>query len=108
MDPEETITCTSATKEVHHHHMPKIPDVQKDVDFIMEHFNDPNFDLSYPPSFASPIEEESTKNYIGEEAIDLYESALYAVPTFFFFLTSDIANHHILKSDPLYPVSTIP
>ena len=85
MDPEEMIACTSATKEAHDRHMPKIPEVEKDVDFIMEHLNDPNFDLSYPPSFASPIEEEPTKKYIGEEVIDFYESALYPLPIFFFF-----------------------
>src|SRR5438270_8917609 len=31
-----------------------VPDVPEDVDFIMEHLNDPNFDLrSRPPSFSS-------------------------------------------------------
>jgi hypothetical protein len=31
-----------------------VPDVPEDVDFIMEHLNDPNFDLkSRPPSFTS-------------------------------------------------------
>jgi hypothetical protein len=32
----------------------RAPDVPEDVDFIMEHLNDPNFDLkSRPPSFTS-------------------------------------------------------
>ena len=32
-----------------------VPDVPEDVDFLLEHLNDPNFDLtqSRPPSFAS-------------------------------------------------------
>jgi hypothetical protein len=31
-----------------------VPDVPEDVDFIMEHLNDPNYDLkSRPPSFVS-------------------------------------------------------
>ena len=36
-----------------------VPDVPEDVDFLMEHLNDPNFDLaqSRPPSFS----ERSTK-----------------------------------------------
>jgi hypothetical protein len=44
-----------------------VPDVPEDVEFLMEHLNDPNFDLtkSRPPSFAS--EETRTKK-------DLYES----------------------------------
>lgn len=33
----------------------QVPDVPEDVDFLMEHLNDPNFDLkrSYPPSMRS-------------------------------------------------------
>jgi hypothetical protein len=32
-----------------------VPDVPEDVDFLLEHLNDPNFDLtqSRPPSFSS-------------------------------------------------------
>jgi hypothetical protein len=44
-----------------------VPDVPEDVDFLLEHLNDPNFDLtqSRPPSFVST--ERRTKK-------DLYES----------------------------------
>ena len=45
-----------------------VPDVPEDVDFLMEHLNDPNFDLtkSRPPSFVSA--ETRTKK-------DFYESS---------------------------------
>lgn len=34
-----------------------VPDVPEDVDFVMEHLNDPNFDLkSRPPSFFSAVD----------------------------------------------------
>jgi hypothetical protein len=45
-----------------------VPDVPEDVDFLLEHLNDPNFDLtkSRPPSFVSA--ETRTKK-------DIYESS---------------------------------
>ena len=46
----------------------RVPDVPEDVDFLLEHLNDPNFDLtkSRPPSFVSA--EIRTKK-------DIYESS---------------------------------
>lgn len=43
-----------------------VPDVPEDVDFVMDHLNDPNFNLSRPPSFISVIDNKSTKKYDGE------------------------------------------
>lgn len=41
-----------------------VPDVPEDVDFIMEHLNDPNFDLrSRPPSFTSVDKPGNQKPY---------------------------------------------
>lgn len=31
----------------------RLPDVPEDVDFVMEHLNDPNYDLKKPPSMHS-------------------------------------------------------
>lgn len=47
-----------------------VPDVPDDVDFLLEHLNDPNFDLtqSRPPSFASAVTTRRTKK-------DIYESS---------------------------------
>jgi len=40
-----------------------VPDVPEDIDYVMEHLNDPNLDLtSRPPSFVS-IEKKSKKSY---------------------------------------------
>jgi hypothetical protein len=44
-----------------------ISGIQKNAEFIMEHLNDPNFDLTCPPSFIPVVEEESTRRYIGED-----------------------------------------
>lgn len=63
---EEAIPGASLTNHIHDHHMHNILDVQKNADFIMEHLNDPNIDLSQPPSFNSAIGEEPTK---GNKAI---------------------------------------
>jgi len=49
------------TKQVHDVH---IPNIQRGVEFVVGHLNDPNFDLSQLPS--SVVEEESRKRYIGE------------------------------------------
>jgi hypothetical protein len=56
------------------------PGIKKDAEFIMEHLNDPNFDLSWLPSSVSVAEEEVTKRYIGKDsngAIDLDKWALF-------------------------------
>jgi len=47
---EEMRPYTSATKQVNNFHMNHMPDIQKDAKFIMEHLNDPNFDLTQLPS----------------------------------------------------------
>jgi hypothetical protein len=44
----------------------QLPDVPEDVDFLMEHLNDPNFDLtkSYPPStFSVATDTQAKKIY---------------------------------------------
>ena len=46
--------------------MCSIPDVQKNADFIMEHLNDPNFDLEHPPSFPAAIEHQ-TRRHVRED-----------------------------------------
>jgi hypothetical protein len=73
---EEAKPNTSSTQQVHDLHARNTLDVQKDVEFIMEHLNDPNFDLSRVPSSISVVEEESTRRYFGEDnngAIDFDE-----------------------------------
>ena len=47
-----------------------VPDVPEDIDFLLEHLNDPNFDLtqSRPPSFSSAGTRRKTKK-------DIYESS---------------------------------
>jgi len=44
-----------------------MPDSRKDAEFIMEHLNDPNFDLT---QFPSVIEGESTHRYVGDDGSD--------------------------------------
>lgn len=68
---EEEKPCTS-----HDVHTCNIPDIQKDAEFIMEHLNDLNFDLSQLPSSIFVVEEEMTKRYVDQDchgAIDLDE-----------------------------------
>jgi len=59
--------------------MHNTPDVQKDVELVMEHLNDPNFDLTQLPS--AVVEEESTSNrYVGDDgsgAINVDESVVF-------------------------------
>ena len=39
-----------------------VPDVPEDIDFLMEHLNDPNYDLNQrPPSFLSVMDGKSKK-----------------------------------------------
>jgi len=57
---EKAIPSDSSTKQTHDTHTRNIP-VQKNVDFIMEHLNDPNFDLVHPPSFS---EEHQTRSHV--------------------------------------------
>jgi len=64
---DEVQPYTSETKQVHDVHMRNISDVQRDVEFIMEHLNDPNFDLSRLPSSISVLEEEPTERYVGDD-----------------------------------------
>lgn len=78
---EEAIPGASSTKQIHNSHVHNIPGVQKNVDFIMEHLNDPNFDLSHPPSFTS-IEEEPTRRYGQDDNDAIYfdKSNLFNLP----------------------------
>ena len=48
-----------------------IPDVPEDVDFIMEHLNDPNYDLnSRPPSFTSVVKKKYQSDGEAESQFD--------------------------------------
>jgi hypothetical protein len=48
-----------------------VPDVPEDIDFIMEHLNDPNFDLkSRPPSFTSVVEKKYRSDGEAESQIE--------------------------------------
>ena len=79
---EEAIPVASLTNQIQEYHMCNIPDVQKNVNFIMEHLNDPNFNLSHPPSFTSDIAEEPTRinDQDGNEAIYFDKSDLFYPP----------------------------
>jgi len=66
---EEARLQASTTKQVHGVQTRNIPDIQKDAEFVMEHLNDPNFDLTQLPSSVV----ESTNGYAregGSGAID--------------------------------------
>ena len=108
----EAKPCTSLTKQVNNVHTRNIPDIQKDAEFIMEHLNDPNFDLSQLPSSIPVVEGETTKRYVGEDgngAISINEWALLlSFPPFSPFQQNTIASPHILKCEPLYPTLMIP
>ena len=41
----------------------QLPDVPEDVDFLMEHLNDPNYDLKQPPSVHSHLHDFKEKKY---------------------------------------------
>ena len=74
---EEARFNISATKQVHNVHTCNMPDLQKDVKFVMEHLNDPNFNLTQLPS---SVVEESTKRYVGKDrsgAINVDESIIF-------------------------------
>lgn len=76
---EKAIPSTSLTKHIDDVHAYNTPDVQKNIDFIMKHLNDPNFDLSHPPSSTSSIEEEPIRSYSQDsnEAFYFDESDLF-------------------------------
>src|SRR6266511_2360128 len=38
-----------------------VPDVPEDVDFVMEHLNDPNFDVSYRSPSLSPVDKSGNQ-----------------------------------------------
>ena len=72
---EEGRLDISATKQVHNVHTRNMPDAQKDAEFVMEHLNDPNFDLTQLPSVV-----ESTNRYVGEDgsgAMNVDESVIF-------------------------------
>jgi hypothetical protein len=45
----------------------QLPDVPEDVDHLMEHLNDPNYDLRRPPSVHSRIYDPKEKKYYPSE-----------------------------------------
>jgi len=67
---EEARSSISSTQQVYALYAHNIPDDQKNVDFVMKHLNDPNFDLSRLPSPISVIEEQLTKRNFGEDSND--------------------------------------
>ena len=96
---------------MHNIHTRNMPDVQKDVEFVMEHLNDPNFDLTQLPS--SVVEEESTKKHVGENGsggINFDESVLCSPSILIHIFDNNytIATHHIQKYNLLSPMLTIP
>ncbi|KAF4623976.1 hypothetical protein D9613_001694 [Agrocybe pediades] len=80
---EDTRPYSSSTEQIdqHAHFRARIvPDVPEDVDFLMEHLNDPNFDLkkNHPPSFES-LEKGGKKFYASEIDTDShFESDRYS------------------------------
>lgn len=82
---EEEIPIASK-KQIHDPQVHNISDVQKNVNLIMEHLNDPNFNLSHSPSFTSAIEEQ-TRRYgqDGNEAISFDKSDLFYPLSYFTF-----------------------
>ena len=61
----QTPPYTSAVEHISLHDLRArhVPDVPEDVGFLMEHLNDPNYDLtqSRPPSFSSVVDRKSKK-----------------------------------------------
>jgi hypothetical protein len=110
---EEAIPSDSSAKQIHDTHTRSIPDVQENADFIMEHLNDPNFDLVHPPSFPAAIEEHQTRRDVRKDGNveNNFESALFNLSfrvLFSNYIIHAIASHHIPKCKQLYPVLTIP
>lgn len=60
----------------------QMADVPEDVDFLMEHLNDPNYDLKKPHSLRSDVElHPKTKTYYENSDVDAeshYESDRYS------------------------------
>lgn len=73
---EEAIPNASLTKQIHDSHACNISDVQKNFDFIMEHLNDPNFDISHAPFSTSATEEGVARRY-GQHGSEIDESDLF-------------------------------
>jgi len=72
---EEGKPYTSVTNNRHTCNMPVI---QKDAEFVLEHLNDPNFDLTQLPS--SVLEGESSNRYVGDDgsgAINVDKSVIF-------------------------------
>ena len=113
---EQAIPTASLTKQIHDPHACNIPDVQKNIDFIMEHLNDPNFDISHAPSSTPATEEEVARRYgqHGGEAIYFDESDLFYPFYHFTFLTTyhsespypEVRASVSSVDDPLMPVNT--
>jgi len=101
---------------MHDPHKHNISDVQNNVNFIMEHLNDPNFDLSHPPLLPSAIEEEQTMKYgqDGNEANYFEKSDLLNLPLPYHLsnnIHSESPYPEVRASvssvdDPLMPVNT--
>ena len=68
MDDSRPYTSSTDQFDNHVSFRPRtVPDVPEDVDFLLEHLNDPNYDLkkNHPPSFES-LEKGGKKFYASE------------------------------------------
>jgi len=66
-------TYNSSHEQVHMSNLRArhVPDVPEDVDFVMEHLNDPNYDLkTRPPSFTSVDEDKKSKKAYAQSDVD--------------------------------------
>ena len=77
---DEVMPCNSVTTKVHDRYMHKISAIQEDVDFIRKHLNNPNFDLSHPPSYAFVNGMESTERYAGNSTYIDMSAIFYPFP----------------------------
>lgn len=80
---EESKPYASGTEHVPAPTYRPTPDVPEDVDFLMEHLNDPNYDLKRPPSIRSQ-ELQGKKVHMMYEQSEVdgeshYESDRYSV-----------------------------
>ncbi|KIM38250.1 hypothetical protein M413DRAFT_30368 [Hebeloma cylindrosporum] len=96
---EEEKPWASSTDPIHTVNTGNIPNVRKHAEFIMEHLNDPNFDISQFPSSNSVVGEEPTQRFVGEDgngAIAFDDDSPYAE------VRAVVSN----IDDPLMPVNT--
>jgi len=74
-------TYTASTERAHDLRVCNNPNILEDVNFIMEHLNDPNFNLE--PRFESDL--SSISRVVSRESIDLEESVVLYLPSLYPF-----------------------